>query len=170
MLEVRRPIANFCLLVLGVLSNTTLGGVHRNPWVTQTLLKESLELNPRQKSHFLALTCAFVLTKADFITKKWSCKRGMVDASSAGNIKMILAVLGPFLLACGFKTTGLSLKGKIHAEYCHRPKVFFSVLGRSFSRDWTSYIAWCEAPYLKESLRASGLLYLAERGGAFLRE
>ena len=36
--------------------------------------------------------------------------------------------------------------------------------------DWTSRIAWCEAPYLKEFPRASKLLYPAERGGPFLQE
>ena len=72
---------------------------------------------------------------------------------------MILAVLGPFLLACGFGTTGLSLKGKIHAEHYHRPKVFLGILGRSYGGDWTSCITWYEAPYLKEFPRASGLLY-----------
>ena len=81
---------------------------------------------------------------------------------------MILAVLGPFSLAYGFRTTGSSLKGKIHAEHCHRPKVFFGVLGGSYGGDWTSYIAWCKAFYSKESPRASGLLYSAKRGGAFL--
>ena len=50
---------------------------------------------------------------------------------------------------------------------CHRPKVFLGVLGGSYGGDWTSCIA-CEALYSKESPRASGLLYPAERGGAFL--
>ena len=59
----------------------------------------------------------------------------MVDASGAGVIKMILAVLGPFLLACGFGTNGLSLKEKIYAEHCHRPKVFFGILGGSYGGD-----------------------------------
>ena len=44
---------------------------------------------------------------------------------------MILVVLGPFSLACGFGTTGLSLKEKIHAEQCHCPKVFLDVLGEA---------------------------------------
>ena len=83
---------------------------------------------------------------------------------------MILAVLGPFSLACGFGTNGLSLKEKIHAEHCHRPKVFLGVLGGSYGGDWTSRIAWCEASYLKEFPRASGLLYPAERGGGLLQE
>ena len=82
---------------------------------------------------------------------------------------MILTVLGPFLLACEFGTNGLSLKEKIHAEHCHRLMVFLGVLGGSYGGDWTSCTA-CEAPYLKESPRASGLLYPAERDGAFLRE
>ena len=42
--------------------------------------------------------------------KEQSCKRGTVGASGAGGIEMILAVLGPFLLAYGFGTNGLSLK------------------------------------------------------------
>ena len=82
----------------------------------------------------------------------------MVDVSGARGIEMIFAVLGPFSLACGFGTNGLSLKEKIYAEHCHRPKIFFGVLGGSYGGDWTSHIAWCEAPLLKESPRASKLL------------
>ena len=80
----------------------------------------------------------------------------MVDASGAGGIEMILAVLGPFSLACRFGTNGLSLKEKIHAEHCHRPKVFLDILGGSYDGEWTSRINWCEAPYSKEFPRASG--------------
>ena len=78
---------------------------------------------------------------------------------------MIFAVLGPFALACGFGTNGSSLREKIHAEHCHRPKVIFGVLGKSYDGVWTLCIAWCKPPYSKKYLRASGLLYLAERGG-----
>ena len=170
MFEVRRPIENFRLLVLGVSFNTTLGGIHKNPWVTQTLTKKSLEPNPRKRNHFLALICVFVPTKADLIAKKWSYKRGMVDAGGASSIEMILAVLGLFSLACRFGTTGLSLKRKIHVEHCHCPKVFFGILDGSYDGDWTSCITWYEAPYLKESPMASWLLYSAECDGAFLRE
>ena len=59
----------------------------------------------------------------------------MVDASGASGIEMILAVLAPFSLAYGFETNSLSLKKKIHAEYCHRPNVFFGVLGGSYGGD-----------------------------------
>ena len=66
--------------------------------------------------------------------------------------------------------TGLSLEEQVYAEHCHRPEGFLGVLGGSYGRDWTSCIAWCEAFYLKESPRASGLLFPVERGGAFLRK
>ena len=82
----------------------------------------------------------------------------MVDANGAGGIVMILAVLRPFLLAYGFGTNDLNLKEKIHTEHCHHPKVFYGVLGGSYSGDWTSRIAWCEAPLSKEFPRASKLL------------
>ena len=170
MLEVRRPIAHFRLLVLGVLPNMTPGGVHRNPWVTQTFPKKSFGLNLRKKSNFLALTFAFVPMKVDLITKEWSYKQGMVDASGVGGIKMIFAVLGPFLLVCEFGTNGLDLKEKIYTKYYHHLKVFLGVLGGSYGRDWTSCIAWYKFPYLEVSPRAFGLLYPTERGGAFLQE
>ena len=67
-----------------------------------------------------------VLTKADPIMKEQSCKRGMVGASGAGGIEMILAVLGPFSLACGFRTNGLSLKEK------HLCKILSSSKGLSW--------------------------------------
>ena len=102
----------------------------------------------------MVATLMLAPTKANPIIKR---------TKGAGGIEIILAVLWPFSLTCGFGTTGLSLKEKIHANHCHRPKVFLGVLGGSYGGDWTSYIAWCEAPFLKESPRASGLLYPAER-------
>ena len=39
--------------------------------------------------------------------------------------------------------------------------LFLGALGGSYGGDWTSRIAWCEAPYSKEFPRASGLLYFA---------
>ena len=80
---------------------------------------------------------------------------------------MILAVLGPFSLACGFGTNGLSLKEKIHAEHCHRPKVFLGILGGSYGGDWTSCIA-CEAIYIKEVPKGIWILKESQRAFRFL--
>ena len=112
-------------------------------------------------------TLVLMPTKANPITKEQNCKRGTVGASGAGGIEMIPAVLGSFSLACAFGTTGLSLEEQVNAEYCHHPEGFLSVLGGSYGGDWTSCIAWCKALYSKESPRASGLLFPAERGGRF---
>ena len=49
MLEMRRPIVNFLLLVLGVLPNSTLDSVYQSTGVTKTLPKESFELDLRQE-------------------------------------------------------------------------------------------------------------------------
>ena len=76
-----------------------------------------------------------VLTKADSITKEQSCKQGMVGASDAGSIEIILIVLRLFWLTCKFGTNGLSLKEKIHAERYHCPKVFLGILGGSYDGD-----------------------------------
>ena len=59
----------------------------------------------------------------------------MVDASGASDIEMILAILRPFLLACAFRTIGLSLKEKLYVEHYHCPKVFFGVPGGSYGGD-----------------------------------
>ena len=94
MLEVRRPIVNFHLLVLGVLSNATPGGIHGSPWVTQTLSKKSFELNPKQKIlDCLVPKLVLMPTKVDHIAKEQSCKRGAVGAKGTGSINMILALL-----------------------------------------------------------------------------
>ena len=76
----------------------------------QVVYMEVLELNPRQ-GIFDCLVPTFMLapTKADPTAKERSCKRSTVDAIGAVGVEMILAVLGPFSLACGFGTTGLSL-------------------------------------------------------------
>ena len=47
MLKVRYPILNFLLLVLGVLLNSTPDGIHQSPEVSEILLKESFELDPK---------------------------------------------------------------------------------------------------------------------------
>ena len=77
---------------------------------------------------------------------------------------------GAFSVTCKFGAIGFSLEERIHAELCHRLKVFLGILGGSWGGDWASCIAWCEVFYSEESPRASELLYPAERGGAFLRE
>ena len=165
MLEVRRPIPNFRLVVLAVLSNTTLSGVHRNSWIIQILSKESLELNLRQKSHFSALTCAFMPTKADLITNEQSCKQDTVGDYGAGNINMILVLLEGILGGLWFQDNWFEPEGM---NPCRTLSLFLSILGGSWSGDWTSRIAWCKFLYLKESLRTSWSLYSAEHGGAFL--
>ena len=98
-----------------------------------------------------------------FATNEQSYRWGTVEAHGADSIKMILAVLWLFSLAYGFETTGLSLKEKIHTKHCHHPKVFLGIFGRNYGEDWTSSIAWYEAPYLKESPKISESLYPVER-------
>ena len=76
----------------------------------QVVYMEVFELNPRQEIFdCLVPTLMLVPTKADPTAKERSCKRSTVDASGAGGVEMILAVLGLFSLVCGFGTTGLSL-------------------------------------------------------------
>ena len=62
-------------MALGVLSNATPDGIHRSPCITQTLLKESFELNPKQRIFdSLVLTLMLVPTKADPTAEEQSCK------------------------------------------------------------------------------------------------
>ena len=148
----RRPILNFFPLILGVLSNTTPGSIHGSPWVTQTLSKESLELNPRQGGHSFGLVPTLVLvpTKADPTTKKQSCKWGMVGAGSAGRIyrsdlhtSRWPAVSGR--LAWAWRNESMqNLSSSEGLPRC----------------TWR----WGEVPYSEESPRASGFLCQAERG------
>lgn len=60
-LEVRYPIVNFYLLILGVLSNAPLDGIHGSSWVIQTLSKGNLKLNSRQG----ALKFVLIVMKAN---------------------------------------------------------------------------------------------------------
>ena len=77
-----------------------------------------------------------------------------------------------FILLVGLQVRDdwLEPRGTNLCRTCHRPKLFLGLLGGSYVRDWTSRIAWYEAFYLKEFPKASGLLYPAEHGGAFLRD
>ena len=95
MLEVRCPILNFLLLVLGVSLNSTPDGIHESPGVSEILSKESFELDPRQGGFgcLVLSTLVLVPTKADLTMKEQSCKRGMVGAGGAGGSEMILALL-----------------------------------------------------------------------------
>ena len=70
MFEVRSPILNFLLLVLGVSFNATLDGIHERPGISKTVLKEAFELDPRQGDRCLASTLVLVPTKADPLTKE----------------------------------------------------------------------------------------------------
>ena len=76
MLEMRRPIVNFLLLVLEVLPNSTSDSVYQSTRVTKTLPKESFKLDLRQEIFDCLVfpTLVLVPTKADFITKEQSCK------------------------------------------------------------------------------------------------
>ena len=101
-------------------------------------------------------------TKADHLTKERSCNWGMVGARGAGRMYQ-----SDLHTSCwpAVREDWLEPRGKNLCRICHRPKVFLSVSNGSYDGDWTSCIAWCEPPYSKEFLRASGLLYPAERGG-----
>ena len=60
----------------------------------------------------------------------------------------------------GLRANGLSLKDRVHADLCHRLKVFCGVLGGSRGRDWSirrSCITWCGGSFFG----ARGLLWLA---------
>ena len=149
MLEIRRSIQNFFLLVLGALSNATPSDIHINPWVwTQ----------PKTKELFFRLDSnACIGTNKD-----WSChkrmwlqieynKRGAVGAHGAGDIKIILA-------ACGFGTTGLSLEEQVYPWLVTAQK--FSLLYLTEAAIGTRFPALLNTrvPCLKESPRASELL------------
>ena len=102
MFEVRRPIVNFLpLLILGVLLNSTLDSVHQSTGVTKTLSKKGFEIKPRQGS-FNCLIPMLVLapTKADPTAKEQSCNQGTVRDYGAGNIEIILALLGGLSVDC----------------------------------------------------------------------
>ena len=85
----------------------------------------------------------------------------------AGGINMILALLEGVLGGVWFWDDWPEPGG---TNPCRTLSLFLGVLGGSWGGDWTSRIAWCKFPYSKESPRASGSLYPAEYGGAFLRE
>ena len=78
-----------------------------------------------------------------------------------------IKVIFTLLVGLRFRDNWLEPGRSNPCRTCHCPKVFLGVLGRSYGRDWTSYIA-CEAVYiegvpksiwiLNESPRASGFL------------
>ena len=80
----------------------------------------------------------------------------MVEASSADGINMILTLLEGLLGDLRVWDNWLEPEGMNPCITCHRPKVFLGVLGGSYGGDWTLFA--CEAPYSKESPRASGFL------------
>ena len=72
-------------------------------------MKRNLELNLRQEVFdcLILPTLELVPTKADPTTKKQSCKRGMVGASGAGGIEMILAVFRGLLNSLRVRDDGI---------------------------------------------------------------
>ena len=133
MLEMRRPIMNFLLLVLGVLPNSTPDSVYQSTGVTKTLPKESFELDPRQEiiDCLVFLTLVLVPMKADPITKEQTCKRGAVGACGADGIKIVLALVSGLRVWDNWLEPG----GTNSCRTCHRLKVFFGVPDGSCGRD-----------------------------------
>ena len=58
-------------------------------------------------------------------------------------------------MACEFRATGFNLKVRIHAELCHRLKVFLGVLGGTGVETGLPASLGAGVPWLEESLRAS---------------
>ena len=52
-----------------------------------------------------------------------------------------IKVIFTLLVGLRVRNDWLEPEGKIHAEHCHRPKVFLGTPGGSYSGDWASYIA-----------------------------
>ena len=78
---------NFFLLVLGVLSDATPGRIRGSLGVSQTLSKESFELNPRQRSFgYLIPTLMLMPTKVDPTTKNMIANGIWLELSSAGRM------------------------------------------------------------------------------------
>ena len=145
--EVRCPILNFFLLVLGVLFNSTPDSIHQSTEVTKTLLKESFELNPRQGSFgCLVPTLVLVPTKLILLQRNKAAKEVWLVLKVPAVLTWSLYFSSAFLVACKIKATGFSLKLGIYAELCQRLKVFFGVLGGNWGGNWTSYIARCGSP------------------------
>ena len=93
-------ILTFLPLILGVLSNAILGGIHGSPWVTQTFSKRTLELNPRQE----IFNCLVFLTLELMPTKLILPQRNKVvnevwlkQVTPAVYIKVIFTLLVVFV-------------------------------------------------------------------------
>ena len=169
MLEVRRPIVNFHLLVLGVLSNATPGGIHGSPWVTPTLSKESLDSTPGKGS----LTAWF--RRLCWRQRKLILPRRNKVANGVWLEQVAPAVCIEviFTLLVGLRVWDdwLEPGGTNPCRTCHRLKVFLGILGGNWGGNWTSCIARCGSPLFGGVPKS---IWIAvpkrERGGAFLRE
>ena len=117
----RHPILNFLLLVLRGLSNATPGGIHKSSWVTQTLSKKNLELDPRQGIFdFLVPTLVLVLIKANPIAKEQSYKQGAVGVKAPVVLTWSLHFSRAFLMACKFGITGFNLDCSVRESFIWR--------------------------------------------------
>ena len=76
----------------------------------------------------------------------------MVEAKDAGGINMILALLEGILGGLRVWDEWLQPGGTNPCRTCHRLKVFLSVPGGSYGRDWTSCIG--VRPLVRGSLHA----------------
>ena len=90
MLEVRRSILYFLLLVLGILFNFTPDAAHESPGVFRRKPLNSTQ--GKSRSFALVLTLVLVPTKADPTAEERSCKGFAIGAGGAGGIKVILTL------------------------------------------------------------------------------
>ena len=156
----RCPILNFLpLLVLGVLSNMTLGGIHGSLWVPQTLSKRSLNSTQGKRS----------LTAWFFLCLNW-CQQKLILLwmnEAANEIRLVSKVptvltwslycLRAFLVACNWLQLGgtnpcrtLSLSEGLLWCTWRKPKFFLWGLQAHLNRcawAWrdvsTSARMWC---------------------------
>ena len=118
-----------------------------------------------------------VWAKVDLATKEKSGKRCLVRTSGTGAGEMILTLLAKVVALhirftmvkvrepgfertpsrAWFWATRLRLEDRIHAEFCDSLEVFLSILGGSWSGNWSSqgwgirrsHITWCKSPFFR---------------------
>ena len=131
--EVGLLIVNFFPLVLRVLSDVTPSCICGSPWLFQTLSKESLEINPRQRSFgCLVPTLVLVSTKVDPTTKNMNANGIWLEQiAPAICIKVIFTLFVSLRVQDDWLESGRTNL----CRTCHCPKVFLGISDGSCSRD-----------------------------------
>lgn len=95
MLQIKSPILNLFLFVLGISFNLSLDASYKGGEFSKVLLKKNLKFLPNRRDGTIIfnLSLLVLLIKVDYIPKNQSCKGYTLGKHGIGHVKIVFALL-----------------------------------------------------------------------------